>query len=44
MPYSVQKDWVGDEPFLLLLGDHVYASDIRNFLRQSTARGLPACW
>lgn len=21
------KDWVGDEPFLLLLGDHVYASD-----------------
>jgi UTP-glucose-1-phosphate uridylyltransferase len=22
------KDWVGDEPFLLLLGDHLYASDI----------------
>jgi UTP-glucose-1-phosphate uridylyltransferase len=21
------KDWVGDEPFLLLLGDHLYASD-----------------
>ncbi|MBW4487632.1 MAG: UTP--glucose-1-phosphate uridylyltransferase [Trichocoleus desertorum ATA4-8-CV12] len=21
------KDWVGDEPFLLLLGDHVYKSD-----------------
>lgn len=21
-------DWVGDEPFLLLLGDHLYASDI----------------
>ena len=21
------KDWVGDEPFLLLLGDHVYASN-----------------
>jgi len=22
------KDWVGEEPFLLLLGDHVYTSDI----------------
>ena len=22
------KDWVGDEPFLLLLGDHIYASDV----------------
>jgi UTP--glucose-1-phosphate uridylyltransferase len=22
------KDWVNDEPFMLLLGDHVYASDI----------------
>jgi UTP--glucose-1-phosphate uridylyltransferase len=21
------KDWIGEEPFLLLLGDHVYASD-----------------
>lgn len=21
------KDWIGDEPFLLLLGDHLYASD-----------------
>ncbi|NES04156.1 MAG: UTP--glucose-1-phosphate uridylyltransferase [Okeania sp. SIO2F4] len=22
------KEWVGDEPFLLLLGDHIYASDV----------------
>ncbi|MGB3510897.1 MAG: UTP--glucose-1-phosphate uridylyltransferase [Microcoleaceae cyanobacterium] len=22
------KDWVGDEPFLLLLGDHIYASEV----------------
>ncbi|MFT5239281.1 MAG: UTP-glucose-1-phosphate uridylyltransferase/mevalonate kinase [Candidatus Promineifilaceae bacterium] len=22
------RDWVGDEPFLLLLGDHLYASDV----------------
>ena len=24
------KQWVGDEPFLLLLGDHVYISDIKD--------------
>lgn len=24
------KDWVNDEPFLLLLGDHIYASDEEN--------------
>ena len=24
------KKWVGDEPFLLLLGDHVYISDIKD--------------
>ncbi len=23
------KDWVGDEPFLLLLGDHIYASEVK---------------
>jgi UTP--glucose-1-phosphate uridylyltransferase len=24
------KKWVGDEPFLLLLGDHVYVSDVKD--------------
>jgi len=24
---ALAKDWVGDEPFLLLLGDHLYASE-----------------
>jgi UTP--glucose-1-phosphate uridylyltransferase len=24
------KDWVGDEPFVLLLGDHVYISDVKD--------------
>ncbi|NEP79162.1 MAG: UTP--glucose-1-phosphate uridylyltransferase [Okeania sp. SIO3C4] len=24
------KEWVGDEPFLLLLGDHIYASEVEN--------------
>lgn len=24
------KQWVGDEPFLLLLGDHVYISDVKD--------------
>lgn len=24
------KEWVGDEPFLLLLGDHIYASEVKN--------------
>ncbi|MBW4647050.1 MAG: UTP--glucose-1-phosphate uridylyltransferase [Goleter apudmare HA4340-LM2] len=24
------QDWVGDEPFLLMLGDHVYASETEN--------------
>jgi UTP-glucose-1-phosphate uridylyltransferase len=24
------RQWVGDEPFLLLLGDHVYISDIKD--------------
>ncbi|MEB3342691.1 UTP--glucose-1-phosphate uridylyltransferase [Okeania sp.] len=23
------KDWVGDQPFLLLLGDHIYASEVK---------------
>ncbi len=23
------KEWVGDEPFLLLLGDHIYASEVK---------------
>lgn len=30
------KDWVGNEPFLLLLGDHLYSSDIK----ESCARQL----
>ncbi|NET45661.1 UTP--glucose-1-phosphate uridylyltransferase [Okeania sp. SIO2B3] len=24
------KEWVGDEPFLLLLGDHIYTSEVEN--------------
>ncbi|MBD2253268.1 UTP--glucose-1-phosphate uridylyltransferase [Nostoc parmelioides] len=28
------KDWVGNEPFLLMLGDHVYKSDIKKTCAQ----------
>ncbi|BAB74973.1 sugar phosphate nucleotidyltransferase [Anabaena sp. FACHB-709] len=28
------KDWVGNEPFLLMLGDHVYKSDIKKSCAQ----------
>lgn len=34
------RDWVGDEPFLLLLGDHVYISEIE----ASCAAQLAAAW
>ena len=36
------REALGDEPFLLMLGDHLYRSNGRGLLRAAAGRGVPA--